>query len=123
MRFKVLNIFTFDLFFILQEYTLQRSEKEAPETVRVKTYLAGNLDSVAIEMSHRFVTLSVCWPHYHYWLLGIVVETNGLPLTHYCAEVRPFVLNFEAGANISRKEKGKKLKRFSMTATRNAMMM
>ena len=39
---------------ILQEYTLQRSDREAPETVRVKTYLAGNLDSVAIEMSHRY---------------------------------------------------------------------
>lgn len=37
-----------------QEYTLQRSDREAPETVRVKTYLAGNLDSVAIEMSHRY---------------------------------------------------------------------
>lgn len=37
-----------------QEYTLQRSDREAPETVRVKTYLAGNLDSVAIEMSRRY---------------------------------------------------------------------
>jgi hypothetical protein len=46
---------------IPQEYTLQRSEKEAPETVRVKTYLAGNLDSVAIEMSHRCASfLIVC---------------------------------------------------------------
>ena len=44
----------------MQEYTLQRSEKEAPETVRVKTYLAGNLDSVAIEMSHRCVCVCVC---------------------------------------------------------------
>jgi hypothetical protein len=31
-----------------------RSEKEGPEVVRMKTYLAGNLDSVAIEMSHRY---------------------------------------------------------------------
>jgi hypothetical protein len=31
-----------------------RSETETPEVVRMKTYLAGNLDSVAIEMSHRY---------------------------------------------------------------------
>jgi hypothetical protein len=31
-----------------------RSETETPEVVRIKTYLAGNLDSVAIEMSHRY---------------------------------------------------------------------
>mmetsp|Transcript_10421 Transcript_10421/g.15852 ORF Transcript_10421/g.15852 Transcript_10421/m.15852 type:complete len:774 (-) Transcript_10421:41-2362(-) len=39
---------------VYQDYALQRSEKEMPEVVRVKTYLAGNLDSVAIEMSHRY---------------------------------------------------------------------
>ena len=30
------------------------SDKEMPETVRLRTYLAGNLDSVAYEMSHRY---------------------------------------------------------------------
>lgn len=34
--------------------TLSRSDKEMPETVRLRTYLAGNLDSVAYEMSHRY---------------------------------------------------------------------
>lgn len=36
------------------DYVVQRSEFEAPETVRVKTYLAGNLDSVALEMANRY---------------------------------------------------------------------
>eukprot|EP00602_Paraphysomonas_sp_CaronLab_P008797 CAMPEP_0185029608 /NCGR_PEP_ID=MMETSP1103-20130426/16014_1 /TAXON_ID=36769 /ORGANISM="Paraphysomonas bandaiensis, Strain Caron Lab Isolate" /LENGTH=750 /DNA_ID=CAMNT_0027564417 /DNA_START=256 /DNA_END=2505 /DNA_ORIENTATION=- len=39
---------------VYQDYALQRSEKETPEVVRMRTYLAGNLDSVAIEMSHRY---------------------------------------------------------------------
>lgn len=36
------------------DYVVQRSEFEAPETVRVKTFLAGNLDSVALEMANRY---------------------------------------------------------------------
>ena len=36
------------------DYVVQRSEFEAPETVRMKTYLAGNLDSVALEMASRY---------------------------------------------------------------------
>lgn len=33
---------------------LHRSEKESPEVIQMKTYLAGNLDSVALEMNYRY---------------------------------------------------------------------
>jgi len=39
---------------VYHDYVVQRSEFEAPETVRVKTFLAGNLDSVALEMANRY---------------------------------------------------------------------
>jgi len=37
-----------------QDYSLQRSEFEAPETVRSRGKLSGNLDRVALEMASRF---------------------------------------------------------------------
>lgn len=37
-----------------RDYALQRSQNEAPETVRLRTFFAGNLDSVALEMTERY---------------------------------------------------------------------
>jgi hypothetical protein len=37
-----------------QDYALQRSENEAPETVRLRTFFAGNLDAAALEMTERY---------------------------------------------------------------------
>ncbi len=39
---------------VYKDYALQRSQSEAPETVRMKTYLAGNIDNVAMEMTERY---------------------------------------------------------------------
>eukprot|EP00605_Chrysophyceae_sp_TOSAG23-4_P000624 GSChrysophyteH1.ASY1.ANO1.703.1 assembled CDS len=39
---------------VYKDYALQRSQSEAPETVRLKTYLAGNIDHVAMEMTERY---------------------------------------------------------------------
>jgi len=39
---------------VYRDYALQRSQNEAPETVRLRTYFVGNVDHVAIEMTERY---------------------------------------------------------------------
>jgi len=36
------------------DYALQKSQNEPPETIRLRTYFAGNLDQVALEMTERY---------------------------------------------------------------------
>lgn len=37
-----------------RDYALQRSQNEPPETIRLRTFFAGNLDQVALEMTERY---------------------------------------------------------------------
>jgi len=39
---------------VYRDYALQRSQNEAPETVRLRTYFVGNVDNVALEMTERY---------------------------------------------------------------------
>lgn len=39
---------------VYRDYALQRSQAEAPETVRLRTFFAGNLDNVALEAAERY---------------------------------------------------------------------
>ena len=39
---------------VYRDYSLQRSETEAPETVRLRTFFAGNLDNVAMDLAEKY---------------------------------------------------------------------